>query len=91
MSRLSSVQLSPNRVREDFDFDTLEVFPMFPVSTITDAYLPCISPVSSPSSPVSPAVGSVLDEATGSYDSNIGSPAMSLSITDHAATLHLSS
>ena len=40
--RLSSVQLLPNRVREDFDFNTLDVFPMFAVSPRTDRYLPCI-------------------------------------------------
>ena len=58
VSRLSSVQLSPNRVQEDFDFDMLDIFPMFPVSLRTDGYLPCVSPVSSL---VSPAVGSLLD------------------------------
>ena len=29
VSLLSSVQLSPNRVREDFNYDTLDVFPVF--------------------------------------------------------------
>ena len=81
VSHLSSVQLSPNRVRENLDYDTLDVFPMFTVSPRTDAYLPCVSPIVSLSSPVSPAaptVGSLLDEATGSFDSNIGSPVTSL-------------
>ena len=32
VSQLSSVQLSPNRVREDYDFDAMDVFPVFPVS-----------------------------------------------------------
>ena len=66
VSRLSSVQLSQNRVHEDFDHNTLDVFPVFTVSPRTDGYLPCVSPVSSPSSPVSlaaPTVGSLLDEA----------------------------
>ena len=70
------------------DFNTLDVSPVFTVSPRTDGYLPCVSPVSSPSSTVSPAaptVGSLLDEATGSFDSNIGR----LSITDHVANLHL--
>ena len=49
----------------------------------------CVSSVSSPSSPVSPAVCSLLDEVTWSLDNNIGSPAMSLSITDHTANIHL--
>ena len=39
--------------------------------------------------PAAPTVGSLLDEATGSFDSNIRSTATSLSITDHAANLHL--
>ena len=92
VSHLSSVQLSPNRVREDLDYTTLNVFPMFTVSPRTDRYLPCVSPVTSPSSPVSLAaltVGSLLDEATGSFDSNIGSPVTWLSITDHTANIHL--
>ena len=58
VSRLSPVQLSPNRVCEDFDFNTLDVFPVFAVS---DGSLPCVSPVSSPSSlvwPAAPTVGS---------------------------------
>ena len=42
VSHLSSVQLSPNRMHEDFEFDILDVFP---VSPSTDGYLPCISPV----------------------------------------------
>ena len=54
VSRLSSVQLSPNRVCEDL-YNTLDVFPMFTVSPRTDGYLPCVSPVTSPSSPVPPA------------------------------------
>ena len=40
-------------------------------------------------SPTALAAGSLLDEATGSYHSTIGSPATSLSITDHAANLQL--
>ena len=89
VSHLSSVQLSPNRVREDFDLGTLDVFPVFAAPLETNGYLPRISPVSSPGSPVAPAVSSLLDEVTGSYHSTIGSPATSLSITDHAANLHL--
>ena len=86
VSQLSSVQLSPNRVRLDFDMDTLDVFPVFPVSPKTDGYLPLISHVSSPGSP---AAGSLLDEVALSRDSTIGSLATSLSITDHAANLQL--
>ena len=66
VSHLSSVHLSPNRVRIDFDFDTLDVFPVFPVSPRTDGYLPLSSLVSSLGSP---AAGSLVDEVTGSRDS----------------------
>ena len=89
VSHLSSMQLSSNRVREDLDLGTLGVFPVFAVSPETAGYLPRISPVSSPGSPVAPAESSLLDEATGSYHSTIGSPATSLSIMDHATNLHL--
>ena len=39
ISALSSVQLSPNRVCEDYSFDILDVFPVFQVSPETDVYL----------------------------------------------------
>ena len=42
VSHVSSVQLSPNRVRLDFDYDTLYVFPVFPVSPRTKGYLPIV-------------------------------------------------
>ena len=67
---------------------------MFPVSPGTDGYLPLVSTVSSLGSPVSPglqvalAAGYPPDEATGSRDSTIGSPATSLSFTDHVANLN---
>ena len=63
-SHLASVQLSPNRVREDYTFDT--------VSTKGHGYLPCVSPVSFPGSPAAPTLGFLLDEATGLYGSIIG-------------------
>ena len=72
VSRLSSVPLSPNRVCDDLNM--LDVFPVFTVSPMTNRYLPCVSPVSSPSSPDSSAAlteASLLDEATGSLDRNI--------------------
>ena len=81
--------LSPNRVREDFDYNMLDVFPVFTVSPRTDGYLPCVSPFTSLVSPAAPTVGSLLDEATGSFDSNIWNPVTSLLITDHTANLHL--
>ena len=88
-SPLSSAPLSPNRVSEDFDYGNMDVFPVFVVSPDTDGYLPRISRVSSPGSPVVPTAGSVLDEVTGSFYSTLGSPATSLSIMDHATNLHL--
>ena len=54
-----------------------------------------MSPVTSPdtqsipSSLVTPAPGSLLNEVTGSFDSIVGSPVASLSITDYAADLFL--
>ena len=35
ISAFSSVQLSPNRVREDYTYDTVDVFPVFQVSPDT--------------------------------------------------------
>ena len=84
-----SVQLSPNRVNKDFDYGTRDVFPVFPVSPDNDVYVPCVSPVSMPDSPAAPTLGSLLDEATGSYGSIRGSPVTSLSITDQAEHLQL--
>ena len=71
------MQLSPNRVNKDFDYDTC------------DAYVPRVSPVSIPNSPAAPTLDSLLDETTGSYGSIFGSPVMSLSITDQAEHLQL--
>ena len=86
MSQLSSVQLSPNRVRLDFDIDMMDVFPVFPVLPSTDRYLPLVSPVSSLGAP---AAGSLPDVAAALFDSTIGSLATSLSSIDHAVNLQL--
>ena len=32
VSQLLSMQLSPNRVQEDYDFDTIDIFPIYTVS-----------------------------------------------------------
>ena len=85
-SYVSSVQLSPNRVNKEYDHSMLDVFPVFPVSPRTDSY---VSPVLIPDSPAAPTLGSLLNEATGSYGSIIRIPATSLSITDQAEHLHL--
>ena len=85
-SHLSSVQLLPNKVRVDYDIDTLDVFPVFSVSPRSDGYQPLVSPVSSQGSLTA---GSLPDEAAASRASTFGSSAMSLSITDHAANLQL--
>ena len=42
--RLSSVQLSPNRVRPDFDVDTENLYPLFEMSPVPDGDLSLISP-----------------------------------------------
>ena len=44
-SGLSSVQLSTNRVCEDYMYDTLDVFPVFQVSPDAEGYYPDTSPV----------------------------------------------
>ena len=68
---------------------------MYAVSPRNNGYFPSASPISSPNamntpdSPVTPATGSVMNEATGMFDSAVGSPVMSLSITDYAADLTL--
>ena len=91
-SQLSSVQLSTNRVREDYDFDTMDVFPIvcgftekrriFP-QCIPDFVTECYEHTGLP------VTGSVMNEVTGSFDSAVGSPVMPLSITDYAADLTL--
>ena len=45
--QVSSVQLSPNQVREDYDFDTMDGFPMYVVSPRNEGYFPSVSPISS--------------------------------------------
>ena len=80
-------------MREDFNYDTLYVFPVFQVSQEHVGYLPETSPVTSPeahskqSSPLAPAPGYRLNEVTGSFDSMVGSPVTSLSVTDYTAHL----
>ena len=43
-SRLSSVQLSPNRVRPDLDVYTEDIYPLFDTSPVSDGDLSLISP-----------------------------------------------
>ena len=85
VSGLLSVQLLPNRVCEDYSYDTLDVFPLFQVSLETGGYFPDTSP----SSLDTLAHGSLPPEATGSLNSFVGSLAMSLSLTGHTADLSL--
>ena len=40
VSGLSSVLLSPNRVCEDYAYDTLDVFPIFQMSLEAEGYFP---------------------------------------------------
>ena len=92
VSAISSVQ-SPNRVHEDYVYDTMDVFPVFQVSPEIDGYLPGTSPVTPPVSrelPTSPAtLGSdtLPPRTTGSLDSLIGGPAMSRSLIEQATVL----
>ena len=78
ISALSSVQLSPNRVREDYIYETVDVSPMFQVSRDTAEYLPATSPVtpldsgSLPTSPIPPDPDPLPPGATGSFDSLLG-------------------
>ena len=55
VSHLSSMQLSPNRVRSDFDLDAVDLFPVFATSPRSDGDLPLLSPISTPESPSSRA------------------------------------
>ena len=86
---LSSVQLSPNRVREDYSYDIMDVFPVFQVSPEIDGYIPATSPVMPPVSrefnDFSGHSGSGLS-ATGS-DSLMGGPVMSRSLIEQATDL----
>ena len=91
-SHPSSVQLSPNRVRSDFDVDTVDLYPLFATSPISDGDLLLISPITSPESPLShasPAARLLQDEAPKSFDNAGVSPATSMSITNHTALLLL--
>ena len=92
VSVLSSVQLSPNRVRENVTYDTLDIFPVFQDNPrYFDDTSPVMSPDSRniPSSPVALAPSSLSNEVTGLFDSIVGSPVVSLSITDFAVDLTL--
>ena len=92
VSGLSSVQLSPNRVCEDYLYDTLDVFLLFQVSPEADGYCHDTSqvtppePQNLPTSPDTLAHGSLPRE---SLDSFVGSPVTSLSLTEHTADLSL--
>ena len=91
-SHLSSEQLSPNRVRSDFDVDSVALYPLFATSPRSDGALPLISPITSPESPLSPASSAahfLLDEAPKSFANAGVSLATSMSITDRTAELQL--
>ena len=78
--------LSPNRVRSDFDVDTVNLYRLFASRSV--GYLPLISPITSPESPLL-AARSLQDEVYESVSSAGVSPATSMSITDRAAELQL--
>ena len=52
LSAISSVPISPNRVREDCSSITLDVYPVYEVSPDTTGYVPATRPVMLPSSEV---------------------------------------
>ena len=92
VSHLSSVQLSPNRVRLDFEIDTVDLDPLLATSPRSAGDLLLISPISSPESPLScasPNAHSRLDEASVSVYSSRESPATSMSVTNHTGELQL--
>ena len=66
VSQLSSVQLSPIRVRADYDFDSMYVLLMYAGSPRNDGYFPSVSPISPPNALSKP--GSLFTPATGSLD-----------------------
>ena len=85
ISALSSVQLSPNRVCEDYTYNTVDVFPVFQVSPDNAEYLPATSPVmplDSGSLPTSLDLESLPPGATGSFDSLLGCQALIEQATD---------
>ena len=67
--------MSPNRVREDYTYDIVDVFPVFQVSPDATEYLPATSPLtpheseSLPISPIAPDPDCLPPGATGSFDS----------------------
>ena len=86
------MQLLPNRVRSDFDIDTVDLDPLFATSTRSAGDLLLISLILSPESPVScasPEASSRLDDVSVSVDSGRESPATSISITNHTGEIKL--
>ena len=93
ISALSSVQLSPNRVRDDYVYDTMDMFLVFQVSPEIDGYLPATSLVTPPvsgelqTSPATSCSDSLPPGATGSLDSLIRGPVISRSLIEQATDL----
>ena len=89
VSHLSSVQLSPNRVRSNFEIDTVDLDPLFTMSPRSAGDLLLIS---SPDSPLSCALSDVhswTNKASASVDSGRESPATSMSINNRTGELQL--
>ena len=67
--------MSPNRVREYYAYDTVDVFPVFQVALDDTQYLPVTSPVTPPASemvpspPIPPDPDCLPPGATGSFNS----------------------
>ena len=75
ISALSSIPMSPNRVREDYTYDTVKVFRVCQVSPDDTQYLPATTPVTPPDSEILPTSlippdpDCLLPGGTGSFDS----------------------
>ena len=85
-SRLSSVLLSPNRVRQDFDVTQEDQYPLFDASPVSDGQL---SPVSPATSRGSSPIGSEWD-AESFHNAGVSlATSASLSITHRTADLKI--
>ena len=86
--KASSVQLLLNRVRPDFDINTMYLYPLIVVLPRADAELPLASPVTLPELQ-SPATEDIQDESAEQWVATISSADRSLSITGYAANMDL--
>ena len=86
---VSVMHCLPDRLNGNLDYDTLDVFPVLPVTPRADGYAPRVSSVLVPESLVGQTPGSLFDDTARPYSSILGSPVTSLSITGRAEDLRL--